>query len=235
MTITIIMITVSIRQPGYLPYLGFFKKIQTSDIFVYLDDVQYERGDFDNRNKIRTFQGEMFLTVPVYNKFGQKLNEVKIVNTEDWGKKHRMTIKMNYQKAPYFEKYWNQIEQILSNKWDNLIDLNFVLIEYIKSELNLTTKTVKSSELIIDSTGSDKLLQICKRLGATTYISGELGKSYLDEKIFSDSGIKIMYEKFHHPIYKQIHGDFMPQMSIIDLLFNEGENAKQILVNSINL
>ena len=232
--IIFVMTVVSIRQPGYLPYMGFFKKIQTSDIFVYLDDVQYERGDFDNRNKIRTFEGAMFLTIPVYNKFGQKLNEVKIVNTEDWSKKHRMTIKMNYQKAPYFEKYWNSIDQILSNKWDMLIDLNLTLIEYLKSELDLTMKTIKSSELNIDSNGSDKLLQICQKLNATTYMSGEMGKSYLDEKLFSDSGIKIIYEKFHHPIYKQIHGKFIPQMSIIDLLFNEGENAKKILINSIN-
>lgn len=229
------MTVISIRQPGYLPYVGFFKKIQTSDIFVYLDDVQYERGDFDNRNKIRTLQGMMFLTVPVYNKFGQKLNEVKIVNTEDWGKKHRMTIKMNYQKAPFFDKYWSHIEQILSDKWVKLIDLNLALIEYIKSELDLTTRTIKSSELNVDSNGSDKLLQICKKLNATMYVSGEMGKSYLDEKIFFDSGIKIIYEKFQHPIYKQIHGDFIPQMSIIDLLFNEGENAKQILTNSSNL
>lgn len=228
------MSLISIRQPGYLPYLGFFKKIQSSDIFVYLDDVQYERGDWDNRNKIRTYEGSIWLTVPVLNKFGQKLNEVNIANNQDWNKKHRLTIKTNYQKAPYFAKYWKKIDSILSKKWEKLIDLNLALIKYFNSELDLQTRTVKSSELQINSVGSQRLLDICKELGAKTYLSGEIGKNYLDEKIFRNEGIKVIYEKFKHPIYHQFHGEFIPNMSIVDLLFNEGENAREILLKSTN-
>ena len=228
------MSLISIRQPGYLPYLGFFKKIQSSDIFVYLDDVQYERGDWDNRNKIRTYEGSIWLTVPVLNKFGQKLNEVNIANNQDWNKKHRLTIKTNYQKAPYFAKYWKKIDSILSKKWEKLIDLNLALIKYFNSELDLQTRTVKSSELQINSVGSQRLLDICKELGAKTYLSGEIGKNYLDEKIFRNEGIKVIYEKFKHPIYHQLHGEFIPNMSIVDLLFNEGENAREILLKSTN-
>ena len=228
------MTVISIRQPGYLPYVGFFKKIQSVDIFVFLDDVQYERGDWDNRNKIKTFNDTQWLTVPIYNKFGSMLNEVRIDNTHDWSKKHKSTIKINYQKSQYFEKYWNEIEKILDKKWEKLIDLNFALIDYCISELDIKTKTIKSSELKVEKSGSEKLLEICKRLNASTYLSGELGVNYLNEEIFNDAGIKVVFEKFYHPTYNQIHSKFVPNMSIIDLLFNEGKNAEKILEKSQN-
>jgi len=228
------MTIVSIRQPGYLPYLGFFKKIESSDIFVFLDDVQYEKNGFDNRNKIKTSEGFMWLTVPVYYKFGQFLNKVKIANNEDYCRKHRKAIKINYQKAAFFSEYWNDIESFLSQKWELLIDLNIKLIEYFISKLDLSTKTIKSSKLIIKKTGSEKLLEICRKLDATTYLSGELGKNYLNEQIFHNSKIKVIYEKFEHPTYRQLNKTFIPNMSILDLLFNEGPNAINILKNSKN-
>ena len=228
------MTRVCIRQPGYLPYIGFFKKIESSDVFVFLDDVQYGKNGFDNRNKIRTLEGYMWLTVPVFYKFGQFLNEIKIANNEDWNRKHRKSIKINYQKATFFSEYWNDIESILSQKWELLIDLNIKLIEYFISKLNLTTKTLKSSELNIKKTSSEKLLGICRKLDATIYLSGELGRSYLNEQIFHDSNIQVIYEKFEHPIYTQTTHNFIPNMSIIDLLFNEGPNAANILKNAKN-
>ena len=108
----------TIRQPGYLPYIGFFKKIQASDIFVFLDDVQYTRSDFDNRNKIRTRENSMWLTIPIFNKTGQTLNEVKIDYSKKWVSKHKTSIKYNYEKAPYFEEYWKDIKSILEKSWD---------------------------------------------------------------------------------------------------------------------
>lgn len=228
------MTVISIRQPGYLPYLGFFKKIQSVDTFVFLDDVQYERGDWDNRNKIKTHNESQWLTVPINNKFGSLLTEVKIDNTHDWSKKHRSTIKTNYQKSQYFQKYWKDIEEILNQKWEKLIDLNFAFINYFISELGIKTKTIKSSELNISKSGSEKLLDICKNLNASTYLSGELGRNYLNEKIFQDENIKVIFEKFSHPIYNQIQGEFVPNLSIIDLLFNEGENAINIIKKSQN-
>ena len=220
---------VSIRQPGYLPHMGFFKKIQSCDKFVFLDDVQYERSDWDNRNKIRTFDGSIWLTIPVHNKFGQKLNEVMISYETNWQNKHRRSIELNYRKTPYFEKYWKEIDKILETKWERLIDLNFALIEYIMTQLDITTETIRSSEMKIETVGSQRLLDICKKLKATAYISGEMGKDYLDEAIFDNGKIKVIYENFQHPVYHQIHGEFIPNMSIIDLLFNEGNNSKSIL------
>jgi len=229
------MTIISIRQPGYFPYLGFFKKIQFCDIFVYLDDVQYERGDWDNRNKIKTSDGSMRLTVPVYNKSGQKLNEVQISYDTNWNIKHIKAIELNYQKTPYFSNYWDPIKKILEKKWSKLIDLNLALIEFINQELNITTKIIRSSNLKIDSVSSQRLVDICKKLDSTTYLSGEMGVDYLDEEIFQKENIKVIYEKFEHPTYSQNHGSFIPNLSIIDLLFNEGEKSKDILLRSKNI
>jgi hypothetical protein len=228
------MTVVSIRQPGYLPYMGFFKKIQSCDIFVFLDDVQFEKNDWDNRNKIKTSEGVMWLTVPVVHKFGQKLNEIKIANNGNWKDKHRKAIKLNYQKSRFFENYWSEIDDILAKEWDTLIDLNFILINYFSSKMGINTKTIRSSELKIKNSGSERLLEICKNVSADTYLSGELGKNYLDEEIFRQSKINIIYEKFQHPIYTQLGNIFQSNMSIMDLLFNEGEKSKTILENSTN-
>lgn len=229
------MTKIMIRQPGYLPYLGYFKKIETSDIFVHLDDVQYSTGGGDNKNKIRTYQGTKVLSVPLSKPYGKKFNEVEIANNIDWRDKHKNSIKENYKEAPFFDQYWNAIEEILSKDWKKLLDLNLEFIRYFCSVLDLTINTVRSSELDIKSTRSSRLLEICQKLGATTYISGEGGKNYLDIKIFHDAGIEVVYEKFQHPTYQQFHGEFIPYLSIIDVLFNEGENAKIILANSKNL
>jgi len=228
------MTLICIRQPGYLPFSGFFKKIMSSDIFVFLDDVQFEKNDWDNRNKIRTSDGSMWLTVPVLHKFGQKLNEIKIVNDDEWNQKHLKAIQINYQKAPFFETYWYEIKKILDKKWDRLIDLNYEFIEYFLSKLEIKKKIVKSSDLKIDASGSEKLLKICKELKADTYLSGELGKNYLDEDIFNEDKIKITYEKYEHPKYFQVYNPFLSNMSIIDLLFNEGEKSSKIIKNAKN-
>lgn len=229
------MTLVCIRQPGYLPNIGFFKKIQSSDIFVYLDDVNYVGHGWDNRNQIRTDREFMKLTVPIVRKSTELLKDVLISNTENWSEKHCRGIELNYNKAPYFEKYWNNIEEILKGKWDRLIDLNLTLIEFFNKELEISTKTVLSSELGIKSKASKKLSEICKKLNADSYLSGVMGKEYLDEQIFEDNGIEVVFENFQHPVYRQFHGNFIPNMSIIDLLFNEGENSKKIIQNSINI
>jgi len=220
---------ISIRQPGYFPYLGFFKKIESADIFVFLDDVQYTRSDWDNRNKIKTLDGSMWLTIPILNKSQEFLNEVEIDNTQNWSYKHKSAIKFNYENAPFFDLYWKDIESILDKKHTKLFELNMELINYFKSILQINTETVFSSNLDINSTGSQKLYEICKDLKADTYLSGELGQNYLDLEIFENNNIKIIFEKFQHPKYSQINSKFLPNMSIIDLLFNEGNNAIDIL------
>jgi hypothetical protein len=226
--------TICIRQPGYIPNIGFFKKIQSVDEFVYLDDVKYKRGAWDNRNYIKATGGKLLLSVPIHNNRDEKLNEAKIVNSINWQKKHKVSIENNYSKAPYFKQYWLQIEKILQKNWDRLIELNFALIDFFNLSLDIKTKTIKSSELKIHNTGSQRLLNICKKLNAEIYLSGELGKNYLDNDLFKNEGIKVVYEKFEPPKYNQIYGDFIPNLSVIDLLFNEGPNAAKILKETKN-
>ena len=225
---------ICIRQPGYLPFLGFFKKIESVESFVFLDDVNYSKGDWDNRNKIRTFENSMWLTVPILNNSGKLLNEVEIDYSKDWIYKHKAAIKYNYENCPFFDKYWKGIEKILDKKHRKLLELNMSLINYFISILQISTKTIFSSELEIESTGSKKLLDICKSLNSDTYISGELGSDYLDLEIFKNENITVKFEKFEHPQYSQKYSKFIPNMSIIDLLFNEGEKSIDILKKSKN-
>ena len=224
---------ICIRQPGYLPNIGFFQKMEASDVFVYLDDTRYGSEKWDNRNKIRSDTGSMFLTVPIVKKTIKSLNQILISENEDWQKKHLGGIFLNYKKTPYFENYWPTLKQILEKKWNKLYELNLELINWIKNELKIETETILSSELKIDETSNLKLLKICEKLGATTYLSGKMGKDYLDEKEFQRKNIKIIYENYEHPKYKQIQEDFLPNMSVIDLLFNQGENAAKIIKKSI--
>ena len=225
---------ICIRQPGYLPFLGFFKKIESVELFVFLDDVNYSKGDWDNRNKIRTNENSMWLTVPILNKSGKLLNEVEIDYSKDWIYKHKSAIKYNYEDCPFFDKYWKEIEKILDKKYKKLFELNMSLINYFISILQISTKTIFSSELDIKSTGSKKLLDICKSLNSDTYISGELGSNYLDLDIFKNENITVKFEKFQHPQYSQKYPKFIANMSIIDLLFNEGEKSIDILKKSKN-
>ncbi len=226
------MTTITIRQPGYLPNMGFFKKIQASDIFVYLDDAQYAIRSWDNRNKICNGDKASWLTVPVIHPYGKKLNEVEISYTKDWNTNHINLIEASYNQTPYFKNYWDEIKSIIEKKWKKIIDLNVALIEHCVSLLDITTERKFSSELKIDEISSKRLLKICKKLNATTYRSGIMGKEYLDEKIFKDESINIIYENFQHPTYNQSGKEFLYNMSIIDLLFNEGDNSKKILLES---
>ena len=228
------MTKICIRQPGYLPSLGFFKKIESAEIFVFLDDVNYSRGDWDNRNKIKTMEDSMWLTVPILNKSSKLLNQVEIDYSKDWIYKHESAIEYNYKDSPFFDLYWNEIKKIFDRKYEKLFELNIAFINYFSSILQISTKTVFSSDLDINSTGSKKLLDICKSFSADTYISGEMGHDYLDMDIFKDENIDVIFEKFECPKYSQRYLGFKPNMSVIELLFNEGEKSKEILHNSNN-
>jgi len=223
---------VSIRQPGYLPNIGLFQKLMASDTFVFFDDAQYAIRAWDNRNKIRNKDYSMWLSVPVIKPFKKLLKEVEI-DGDAWKSKHKMAIKSSYQETPFFKKYWNDIELIFSKRWNKLIDLNITLIEHFMEILDIHTKTIKSSELDVPGTSSQKLFNICQKLKATTYLSGKMGKEYLDEDYFSNAKIDVIYDNFPHPTYSQIYDVFIPNMSILDLLFNKGDESKSIVLNSI--
>ncbi len=227
-------ITISIHQPNYLPWLGFFKKISASDIFVFLNDVQYEKNGWHNRNKIRNSDGWMWLTVPTNAKLGMKLNEVKIDYSSNWQKKHLKSIEINYSKSTNFKKFWHEIEMIYNKKHELLMDLNLELIKFIMKNLNIKTQTIFSSKLKIRETSSERILSICKKLDAKIYLSGALGKEYLNLDDFQKNGIEVIFQNFKHPFYDQNYKPFISNMAAIDLLFNRGDESPNILNDSSN-
>ena len=230
------MTVVAIHQPEYLPWLGFFKKMMNSEIFVFLDDAQFRKKGWQNRNRIRINDGTTLLSIPVHTHSYPKINEVTIDNEKNWSIRHKKSILYNYARAPYFDEIKDFVEYIFEKKFQYLVDLNTEIIKFIMNELEIKSKIVFSSELEISKKGSGRVLDICKAVGADHYITGTFwAESNLRVEEFKKSNIDIEFQKFQHPIYKQIHGEFIPEMSIIDLLFNKGrKEAKKILQNSIS-
>ena len=228
------MKVVAIHQPEYLPWLGFFKKMMNVELFVFLDDVQFRKKGWQNRNRIRINDGTTLLSIPVHTHSYPKINEVTIDNEKNWSIRHKKSILYNYAKAPYFDEIKDFIESIFEKKFQYLVDLNTEIIKFVMNELEIKSKIVFSSELEISKKGSDRVLDICKAVDADHYITGTFwAESNLRVEEFKKSNIDVEFQKFQHPTYKQIHGEFIPEMSIIDLLFNEGrKEAKKILQNS---
>src|SRR3989338_1881585 len=223
---------ITIHQPQYLPYIGFFHKLMLSDVCVILDDVEYSKNDFFNRNRIKTPQGWCWKTVPVKAKMKQLIKDDEIDNSQNWGVKHLKAILANYEKAAFFNEYQEFFKDYYSESWETLVDLNLKSIEYIAKKLNLNVKFRKSSELGINSKKTQRLVDICKKLNAMSYIAGVGSKDYMDAELFRESGIKLLYQDFKHPVYEQRFGKFEELMSVIDLIFNNGKKSIEIIKNS---
>ena len=222
---------VTILQPSYLPWLGFFEQMTRSDKFVLLDDVQYTRRDWRNRNRIRVRENWIWLTVPVQQKsrFSQSLLETRIDNSVSWRRKHLETLRQHYCKAPFFEKYFPRCQQVYEQEWTFLFDLCLETINLIKEEMGIETPLLRSSEMKPGGEKTERLVSICRELGATHYLSGESGSNYIAEEDFSSQGIALEYQNYEHPVYPQRYTGFVPHLSAIDLLFNCGEQSLGIL------
>ena len=230
------LLKVAIHQPNYLPWLGFFNKVSMADVYVILDSVQYEKGGFSNRNKIRTLDydtGWKWLTVPV-KKGGSNnlLKDVEIDNNQQWKKKTCINININYNKAPFFDEYYDILQDIYNKDLDNLCKLNVNIIYELFKIFKINPKIIYSSEMNIEEKKSNLILEICKKLNATTYISGISGKNYLDIESFKTAGIDIIFQEYKHPVYRQVYQPFIPNMSAIDLLFNHGLESENIIKNN---
>jgi len=226
------MSTCVIMQPTYLPWIGYFDLMDQSDYFVFLDSVQFEKRSWQQRNKIKTSKGELLLTVPVLSKgkFDQKIKQVKIDKNANFSKDHLKAIKYNYSQAKYFRKIFPELENILNKDFDLLVDLNIELITWLKDKLGIKTKLKKSSLLKAKGKKAGLLINICQLLGATHYLSPPDAKSYIKgSKEFKDNKINLLYHDYKHPHYKQLYGQFISYLSIIDLLFNMGDKSLAII------
>ncbi|MCK5305945.1 MAG: WbqC family protein [Candidatus Omnitrophica bacterium] len=224
----------TIHQPQYIPWIGYFDKIDKADKFVILDDVQYKKNEWQNRNKVRAAKGGRWFTVPVIYKFGQKINEVKIDNSKNWRKKHYKTLIINYNKTPYFKNHEPFFRKSYECNWEYLVDINIHFIKYLIKSLGITTKLMRSSSLAIKGQRTERLVEICKKLEANTYISGEGARAYLDLSRFKQSKIEVIFQNFQHPIYTQAYDNFEPFMSVVDLLFNCGDESLKVLRGESN-
>ncbi len=219
------------HQPLYLPWLGLFHKISLADQFCFFDIAQYQNKDFNNRNKIKTQSGPLLLSVPVESKdhFEKKICDIKILDNA-WRRKHIKSIHLAYQKAPFFDKYFSDLEKILNDsKITFLADLDFQLLKYLMNALDIQVPIVKASDYHFKGEKSDLVLDMCVQLGAKIYIFGSQGKNYADVESFLKAGVHPYFQEYNHPVYSQLHGGFEPNLSVIDLLFNEGPKSKNII------
>jgi len=226
---------VGIHQPNYVPGMSFFCKILYSDIFIFLDSVQFSKGSWTNRNRIKSAQGELLLTVPVFTtgKSSQMISETSIVNRTDWRQKHLKSIYQNYYRAAYFKETFPVMEEIFNIPWGNLSEMNTYIIKKLCHFLGIERRFLQSSE--IESEGlrsTDLLIHLIKQAGGDTYLSGAGGKKYMEMEKFAVNYLEVRFLTYTRLAYTQQYEDFLPNLSIIDLLFNEGPNAVHILKES---
>jgi len=224
---------VTIHQPEHLPWLGFFDKASQADVLVLLDDVQFRKNYFQNRNRILSANGPVWLTVPVFSKGkgDQLINEVRINNDGNplWGEKCWKSMSQCLGKASFFPDHREFFNSLYQTRWELLGDLNATKIRYLVSALGIDAELVSASELAVTGERSERLVNICAKLGATTYLSGVSGKEYLDLAMFGRKGIEVRFQEFYHPIYKQLYNPFVACLSVVDLLFNYGPDSLNVI------
>jgi len=221
------------HQPVYLPWLGLFHKIALADTYCFFDVAQFLLKDWNNRNRIKTTNGPSWLTVPVHKKgyVEKQINAIEIDNEYDWRKKHWSTLLGYYKKTPHFARYADFFEDTYRREWYMLVDLNEHMLRYFLSVLGISVRFVKASAYDFAGRKSDQVLDMCKKLGASCFIFGEQGRNYAVVEDFTRSGIRVHFQSYRHPVYRQRWGEFVPYLSIVDLLFNEGaERARAIIM-----
>jgi hypothetical protein len=229
---------VAAHQPGYLPWLGYFHKIARADLFVLLDDVQYERNGYQNRNRIKLHDGAHWLTVPVARgRLGERICDKRIVDGAErgWRRRTWLTIEQSYRRAPYFERHAEPLRAAFLRRWERLVELDLHLLGLLLGWLDLRTPMLCASTLALRSRRSERIAELCVRLGADTYLAGGGGSlRYLDERVLAAAGVRVRWQRFAHPIYPQLHPavGFLPRMSALDLLFNCGPASREVLLSS---
>ncbi|NIA14960.1 MAG: hypothetical protein GWP08_12870 [Nitrospiraceae bacterium] len=221
---------VGIHQLHYLPWLRYAEKIARSDVFVVLDNVQFTKNDWQNRNKLKTASGATVLTVPVFERFGQTLDEVRIKDSVPWRKKHWRTIEQNYRKAPFFDAHQAFLADTYAREWTRLNALNRHMLDYFVQALGIDTRVVYASDLGGDGAASERLAGLVRAVGGDCYYSGAFAiEQYLDHALFEAAGIGLKAQEWTAPKYPQRHGAFVPDLAILDLLLNCGPESLSIL------
>lgn len=226
---------VAIHQPHYLPWLRYFEKIARSDVFIVLDDVQYEKNGFQNRNKIKTAQGATYLTAPIQRPTQRPICEIELDLRTNWREKHARALEMSYRKAPYFAEYWPELSALYEREWTHLAQLNRAMLELYLKQLGVETRLLYSSELGTTTQSSERIAELCQLAGGDEYLSGAYAvHAYLDPEVLKAAGIRLAFQEWQAPTYAQLYpaAGFVPDLAIVDLLFNEGPRSKEIILGA---
>lgn len=231
------MTTVVVLQPSYLPWLGCFDQLRRADILIWYDDVQFDKNGWRNRNRIKGPNGPVWLTVPVLKKGGlqKSINETLIDNRQAWVRKHVLSMQQNYARAPHVGAVLPNLAALLQRGWERLVDLNIATTEWLAKELAITTPTYRASALQAEGDRSGRLIALCRQFQATRYLFGDAARDYLDVARFAAEGIEVVWHGYQHPSYPQMHGDFVPYLSAVDLLFNVGGAEGRRVLDSVSI
>ena len=227
---------VGIHQPQYIPWLPYFLKIERSDVFILLDSVDFQKNGLQNRNQIKTGSGSHWLTIPVSQKSQQKIINIDISNETKWLYKHWQTIQQSYSKAKYFKAYESELESIYLQEWKKLCDINIEIIIMMMNWMGIKTPLLRSSEMKVQGFSSELILNLCKEVGAKSYLSGSGGDNYLDSESFAKQGIEIISQpSISLKKYPQANGnrDFLADLSALDIILNCGDMWRKYLPSEV--
>jgi hypothetical protein len=216
---------VTIHQPQFLPWLGYLDKIDQADVFIMLDTVQFKKNEWQNRNRIRTAKGWQWLTVPVRQHFGQRIDEVRIIPTAAWKARHLRALEMHYARAPYRDRYLAQLRELYAAPWDKLSQLSKATVQWLLKAYGITTPVHSAAQYPARDEATDRLIDLCRTVGATRYLAGPGAEHYMDKPRFESSGIRLDIQVFRHPVYRQVYEPFEQNLSALDLLFMQGPDA----------
>ena len=212
-------------QSNYIPWKGYFDLMAFVDKFIILDDVQYTKNDWRNRNLIKTASGVQWLTIPVKSKFGQKIKDT-IICGDEWRELHWKSLLQNYRRAPHFHEISGMLEQLYLAEYCSISEVNKKFISFVCSYLGIETEIIDSSCFELASDKNERLINLCKQSGASEYVSGPAAKSYIDCDLFINENVELTWFSYDgYPVYKQLYGDFVHGVSVLDLLFNCGNSS----------
>ena len=214
------------HQPQYLPWLGYFDKLDRVDLFVLLDTVQFKKNEWQNRNRVRTAQGWQWLTVPVRHRFPTMIREVRIDESGAWRRKHREALRLLYARAPFRQAVLPALETLLEEPFSDLAALNERTVRLLSGLLGVRTPIVLASSIDgLPEGADDRLIALCRRFGCSTYLAGPGGQAYMDLEAYRRAAVRVEFQAFRHPVYPQAHPGFEPDLSAVDLLMNCGPGA----------
>jgi hypothetical protein len=214
------------HQPQYLPWLGYLDKIDRADVFVLLDRVQFKKNEWQNRNRVKQAGGWHWLTVPVRHRFPQRIDEVAIADPR-WRRKHRRSLEVAYGQTAYFATEFATLDDVYGKDWNDLLSINVKTVRLIAQRFGIETPILLGSEFenLSEHHADERLISLCRLLEADTYLAGAGGRDYMDLSRWRRADIRVVFQDFHHPVYPQLHGPFMPGLSAVDLLFHCGPDG----------